>query len=263
MFLKPLLPFLILSCSFLHTQAQRVKRKGVTMNEATSQKPVAKYSLSQLEGKWQEVKRIPAGAQEPTTFTDTILMKFYNDKAEVKYATSMTMGMKGPAQIDAPNSLVAAGDFYTIRSLDKNQLIVDDGEFTREFHKTALFYYEMARKAEEKKDSVPTPVSIDISNLKGKWFVYARKAEPGAVTTETLLIKSLEIVSVSEDSIAFGQVVLYTTDASKVFQCQVVTKDGLIKIITEKNSWSFYAYKADGKEFIFGETGKLVYYAKH
>ena len=263
MYLKLSLLILFIPATLSNAIAQQVKRKGVTVNQVKKKEPVAQYSLSQLEGKWQEVKRIPAGTKEPAAFTDTVLMNFYNGKVEVKYATSMTMGMKGPAQIDAPNSLVAAGDFYTIKSLDKTKLVIDDGEFTRELHKTALFYYETARKTEEKKDSLPAPVSIDINNLKGKWFVYARKAEPGAVTAETLLIKSLEIVSISEDGIAFGQVVLYSTDASKTFPCQVVTKDGLIKIITDKDSWSFYAYKADGKEFIFGETDKLVYYSKH
>ena len=43
----------------------------------------------------------------------------------------------------------------------------------------------------------------------------------------------------------------------------MVTKDGIIKIITDKDSWNFNTYKADGKEFVFGETDKLVYYAKH
>ena len=122
---------------------------------------------------------------------------------------------------------------------------------------------KLESELKEQKDSLSAPVSIDINNLKGKWLVYARKAEPGYVTAETALIKSLEINSITEEGIAFGQVVLYSTDLSKTFSCQVVTKDGLIKIITEKDTWSFYAYKADGKEFIFGETGKLVYYAKH
>jgi len=46
-------------------------------------------------------------------------------------------------------------------------------------------------------------------------------------------------------------------------KCQLVTKDGVIKIVTDKDTWNLFAYKADGKEFIFGETGKLVYYSKH
>lgn len=221
------------------------------------------YTLSQLEGKWQEVKRVPAGSKDATVFSDTLLMNFNNGKVEVRYATSKLMGMNGAAQINAPNSLMAAGDFYNIRSLDKTKLVIADDEFTRELQKTDQFYSETYKKTEAPKDSVPRLADVDINNLKGKWLVYARKAEPGAISSQTPLIKSLEIVSISDDGIAFGQVVLFTTDVSKTYPCQVVTKDGLVKIVTDKDSWNFYAYTADGKEFVFGETGKLVYYAKH
>ncbi len=263
MYLKLFLLILFIAGYSLNTTAQRVKRKGVTENQGKKKEPVAKYSLSQLEGRWQEVKRIPAGSKESTDFRDTLLMKFDNSKVEVRYTSGMLMAVRGYAQIDAPNSLAAAGDAYSIRSLDNDKLVIDDGEFTREMQKKDIFYYETVGKLKEQKDSLSAPVSIDINNLKGKWLVYARKAEPGYVTAETALIKSLDINSITEEGIAFGQVVLYSTDLSKTFSCQVVTKDGLIKIITEKDTWSFYAYKADGKEFIFGETGKLVYYSKH
>lgn len=263
MYLKLFLAILFMAGYSLNTTAQRVKRKGVTENQGTKKTPVAKYDLSQLDGRWQEVKRIPAASKESTDFTDTLLMKFDNNKVEVRYTSGMLMAVRGYAQIDAPNSLAAAGDAYSIRSLDNDKLVIDDGEFTREMQKKDIFYYETVGKLKQQKDSIPGPVSIDINNLKGKWVVYARKAEPGYVTAETALIKSLEINSITEEGIAFGQVVLYSTDLSKTFSCQVVTKDGLVKIITEKDTWSFYAYKADGKEFIFGETGKLVYYSKH
>lgn len=263
MYSRLILLILLIPVTILTATAQEVKRKGVTVSQVKKKESVARYSLSQLGGRWQEIKRIPAGSKEPTDFSDSLLMKFDNDKVEVKYATSMTMAMNGTAQIDAPNSLAAAGDIYSIRALDKSQLVIDDGEFTRTMQKKDQFYYETARKIKEEKDSLPKPVNIDINNLKGKWLVYARKAEPGATNAQTVLIKSLDITSVSEDGIAFGQVVFYTTDISKSSPCQVVTKDGLVKIITEKDTWSFYAYKADGKEFVFGDTAKLVYYSKH
>lgn len=262
MYLKIFLLFIMIFGIDADLLAQVVKRKGVTVNQAKNKVPEAQFTLSQLEGKWQEVKRNTAAKKDSDEFTDSLLLHFINEKVEVRYATSMLMSMNGSAQIIAPNTLAAAGDEYTILSLNSNKLVVDDGEFIREFQKKDQFYFETAVKLKEQSDSVSNPVSIDINQLKGKWNVYARKALPGATDKQTAIIKSLEIVSISDDGIAFGQVVFYSLDISKTLPCQMVTKDGVIKIITEKDTWNFYAYKADGKEFIFGETGKLVYYSK-
>ena len=247
----------------LNSTAQKVKRKGVTQNQESKKEPAAKYSLNQLNGKWQEVKRVPKGSKIPINFSDSLLMYFENGKAELKDATSMRITVKGDAEIEAPNSLVVAGDIYTIRSLDNATLIVDDGEFTRELQKKDQFYYETLGKIKVEKDSFSSPVNIDINNLKGKWLVYSRKAQPGATNEKTALIKSLNIISISEEGIAYGEIVFYISDVTKTSSCQLVTKDGVVKIVTDKDIWNFYAYKADGKEFVFGETGKLVYFSKH
>ena len=68
MYLKLFLAILFMAGYSLNTTAQRVKRKGVTENQGTKKTPVAKYDLSQLDGRWQEVKRIPAASKESTDF---------------------------------------------------------------------------------------------------------------------------------------------------------------------------------------------------
>ncbi len=262
MLLKFILLIIFISCSLLNSNAQRVVRKGVTENQAKQKQPEVKYSMNQLQGKWQEVKRITLVSLETISFSDSLLLNFLNDKVEVKDATSMRISIAGDAQIDAPDILSVAGDVYTIRSVSTNKLVIDDGEFTREMQKKYQFYYETLRKIPVEKDSVSVPVTIDINNLKGKWLVYARKAKPGSVSPLTPVIKSIEINSISADGIAFGEIVYYTSNISKIILCKLVTKDGVIKIITDKDTWIYNTYKADGKEFIFGETDKLVYYLK-
>ena len=265
MFVKPLLIGLCLSATVLNSHAQKVKRKGVTQNQPSqSQKnPVPLYTINQLDGKWQEVKRVSLDSNITIAFPDSLLMAFKEGKVELKDATSMRMTMKGEAQIEAPGSLVAAGDVYNIHSLSPAKLVVDDGEFLREFQKKDQFYYETLGKLKVEKDSIAEPVNIDIKNIKGKWLVYSRQAAPGATNDQTALIKSLEIISVSDDGIALGQAVFYTKDITKTLPCQVVTKDGAIKIVTDQYIWNFFVYKADTNEFVFGEKGKLVYYSKH
>lgn len=265
MLLRSVLSLFFASATLLNANAQRVIRKGVTENRPANNnsKPVAKYSISQLNGKWQEVKRVSVDSNLAVSFSDSLLLDFKEGEVEVKDATSMRMTMRGEAQIEAPNSLVAAADVFKIRSLNEKTLVVDDGEFVRELQKKEHFYYETLGKLKVEQDSVSKPVSIDIKNLKGKWLVYARKAVPGATNDQTALIKSLEINSISDDGIAFGEATFYTKDITKVLPCQVVTKEGAIKIVTDQYIWNFYTYKADGVEFVFGETGKLVYFAKH
>lgn len=253
---------LITGISFSST-AQKVKRKGTEPIQVNAKARAAAYSIDQLSGRWQEIKRIPAGSKAPVDFSDSLLLHIENGKAELKDATSMRMTMRGEAAIEAPHSLVVAGDVYTIRSSDSSTLIIDDGEFTRSFQKKDQFYYETLGKIKIEQDTISHPVTIDISNLKGKWLVYSRKAQPGATNEQTPIIRSLEIVSVSDEGIAYGELVFYISNVTKTVKCQLVTKDGIIKIVTDKDTWNLFAYKADGKEFIFGETGKLVYYSKH
>lgn len=262
MFLKLFLIGLFISCSLLNSNAQRVIRKGVTENKPAKKTTVAQYSLNQLQGKWQEIKRVAAGTSEPVNFSDSLLLNFYNGRVEMKETSSMRISMTGDAEIEAPNILTAAGDVYSIHSVDKNKLVMDDGEFTRELQKKDQYYYEITRRIKIEKDSVTEAVNIDINNLKGKWLVYGRKAKPGSIKPLTPIIKSIEVNSISADGIAFGEIVYYTSNICKILPCRLVTSDGIIKIITDKDTWSFNTYKADGKEFIFGDTNKLVYYLK-
>ena len=133
----------------------------------------------------------------------------------------------------------------------------------RELQKKDQFYYETLGKLKIETDSLTHPVNIDINILKGKWLVYSRKAQPGIINEQTALIRSLNITSVSEDGIAMGEIIFYVSDVAKTSGCQVVTKNGVIKIVTDKDVWNFNVYKADGKEFIFGENGKIIYFSKH
>ena len=263
MFLRSILFCLCLFSLSTSLNAQKPVRKGVIIKQVPGRVPAAKYSISQLNGKWQEVKRTPIKGKTAIAFSDTLLMSFDKDKVELKDATSMKMTMQGTAEISAPNSLIVAGDIYSIRSLDKTKLVIDDGEFIRELHKKDQYYYETFGKIKVERDSFSHPINIDLNNMKGKWIVYSRQAAPGATSEQTALIKSLEINNVSADGIAFGQVTYYVVDITKTISCQLVTKDGELRIVSEAYIWNFFAYKADNTEFVFGETGKLIYFTKH
>lgn len=259
---KAILIISCISCLPFVLNAQKVKRKGETTGRAQKKEQPARYQISQLDGKWQEVKRVPDSAKSPVGYTDSLVMIFRENKVTVKDITSIRMTMNGEAEIEAPDMLIAAGDSYSILFLDTQKLIIKDDSLTRVLEKREHLSYEQYGKDTIRKDSLSEPVITDMHTLKGNWFIYSRKAEPGTVTGNTALIKSLEVNTVNDDGIAFGKVLFYVSGITKSADCQLVTQRGMIKIITERDSWTFTIYKADGKEFIFGEKGKLVYFAK-
>lgn len=245
-------------------QTPKVTRKGMTPVTKVSP-PVTKafYNLGQLSGKWQEITRTPVKGKEPVAFSDTLLMQFDSNKVEIKDATSMRMTMKGDAFIDAPYNLVAAGDEYIIKYVDKDKLVLDDGEFVKEMQKKEKFYYETLGKLSVQPELLNTPVDVEPKNLEGKWIVYRRQAMAGSVDTDAVVIKSLEIFPSNTIGSAMGQVVCYKSDISQSLSCKVIFGTANILVITEPYVWEFSTYKADGKEFVFGEAGRLLYYAKH
>jgi hypothetical protein len=256
---------LVLLCSFLALQgvAQKPIRKG--MPPVQSPKPATRafYQVSQLSGKWQEVKRTPKNSKEPIAFSDTLLMQFDSNKVEIKDATSMRMTMKGDAFIDPPYNLVAAGDEYIIRSLDKNKLLLDDGDHIKEMHKKEIFYYETLGKLTIPVENLDTPVNADPKNMEGKWIIYRRQALAGSVDSDAVVIKTLEIYPSNTIGSAMGKVVCYKSDVLESLNCKIVFGSANILVITDSYVWEFKTYKADGKEFVFGEAGRLLYYAKH
>ena len=262
MYLKALLLVLVICIYPSISIAQKVKRKGETVKRQQKKDAVAKYELNQLEGKWQEIKRISSADKKTIDFTDSLLMIFQDNKVTLKDVTSMRMTMTGEAEIEAPNTLIAAGDSYIILSLDAKKLVIGNDEFTRELEKKEQLSFETFGKEKIDQDTLLNPVNIDIQVLKGNWFIYAKKAEPGSVSDKTSLIKSLKVISINDEGIAFGEVAFYISGITRSAACQFVTQRGVLKIIADKESWTFNIYKADGKEFIFGEKGKLVYFSK-
>lgn len=264
-----MLPKILLSFFFvgsgLSVLTAQVKpiRKGMLPTQVVRQQSTAYYKVSQLGGKWQEIKRTPLHAKDAIAFTDTLLMQFDSNKVEIKDATSMRMTMRGDAYIDPPYNLIAAGDEYVIKSLDKTRLVLSDGENVKEMEKRERFYFETLGKLTVQVDSINTPIKVDPKNLVGKWIVYRRQAMAGTVDGDAAVIKSIDIFPSNTTGSAMGQVVCYKTDVTESLACKIVFDKENILVITDRYVWEFNTYKADGKEFVFGEVGQLVYYAKH
>ena len=243
----------------------KVIRKGMPpiqqMNVPASK---AFYNFGQLAGKWQEIKRTTIKSKQPVEFSDTLLMRFYDsNKVEIKDATSMRMTMKGDAYIDPPYNLNAAGDEYIIRAVDTDRILLDDGDYLKEMHRKKMFNYELLGKLTVPTETLNDPINVDPKNIQGRWSVYRRQALAGSVDTDAVVIKTLDIFPSNTIGSAMGTVVCYKSDITESFSCKIVFGDKNILVITDKYVWEFNTYKADGKEFVFGEAERLLYYAKH
>lgn len=131
----------------------------------------------------------------------------------------------------------------------------------KENAKTRQFYYETVGKDSIFAERFEEPVNIDIKILPGKWMVYRRQAKPGDVSDENL-IKSIQINQVNNntDSIK-GEVVIYNADVTLALPATFIFNKGSMKIITERITWDLNTYKANGKEFVFGNK-QLLYFTK-
>lgn len=258
---------ILLTCLLLFPDAwaQRVKRKGVEPMDVGRKKSAkqSNYQLDQLQGRWQEIRRSPQDNSSALAFTDSLLIRIDGKKGEVRDATSMRIGLIGEAQLEPDNMLSIAADIFEIKYLDKEKLILDDGEFLRVLQKKEIFYHETVGKTPVQAEAIGEPVAINIEQLMGKWLIYRRQAEAGIRDEARMLIKSFEIKEIISGNKASGEIAFFSNDITETATCTFIFSNGNMTLETDKHNWVFMTYKADGQEFIFGEKGRFMYYAKH
>jgi len=261
MVLRSLLAIALLTAITFSAESQKmkVKRKGVTPMDVTKNPPAntSMYSLNQFTGKWQEVSRAD-GRNNGVGFKDTLFYTF-SDKGEVFSRDGVNMSLMGEALIDPGNVLVAAADVFTIRSMNKNEVVLDDGEYLHTLVRKNGFWYETLPTTEVVPEKLNTPVSVNASALSGKWKVYRRAAQPG--TTDKVLIRILNVSKISNDNSASGDITFYRSEKLETLPCTITIDGSRMHISTEKNTWNFTVYKADGKDLVFGDAS-LMYYCK-
>jgi hypothetical protein len=254
-----LLLFLTAMAFSAQSQQLKVKRKGVTPLDVTKSTPAntSTYTLNQFNGKWQEVIRTDK-KNSSVAFTDTL---FYNFSGENVFSRDgVNMSMKGEAAIEPGNVLVAAADVFTIRSMNNNKVVLDDGEYLHTLVRKKEFWYETLPTNYVEPEKFTTSVSVNASALTGKWKVYRREAKPGT-ENHRILLRILNITEVKDDHTATGELTFYQTEKLETLPCTISLNDGRMRIATSKDSWTMNVYKADGKNLIFGDAG-LMYYCK-
>ena len=241
------------------SQKMKVKRKGVTPINVTRNPPVnpSTYTLRQFSGKWQEVNRTNL-KNDVVAFKDTLFYNF-SDKGEVFSRDGVNMSLMGEAAIDPGNVLVAAADVFTIRSMNGDQVVLDDGEYLHTLVRKKDFWYETLPTNAVVPEKLTTPVSVNAAVLTGKWKVYRRDAKPGKETNRTL-IRILNITQAGNNN-ASGEITFYRTEKLETLPCTITLNGSRIVIAAANNTWDMNIYKADGKDLVFGD-GSIMYYCK-
>ncbi|UAY51975.1 hypothetical protein [Ferruginibacter albus] len=246
----------------LNSDAQ-VTRKGMKPAQRRVVKgKSADFSLQQFLGKWQEFERVDR-SDAPVSFTDSIQLYFTDtNKVQTRTSISNTMTLSGDADIDDDNNLMVAADVYTIKSMAKNILVLDDNDkYIHRLKKVDEFWYESLGKNPVKQDEYNAPVNVALDSLLGKWSVYKRIAKPGAVSDDMLIIKYLNITEKTGDNSAKGNITFYSTQSSQQLDCTINLNGGDIKITAGQNTWSLSVFQAANKSMIFGNAA-LMYFAK-
>jgi hypothetical protein len=258
-----LLVLLSIIPSFLF--AQRVGRRGVNpVNTNTSKKgAVYNFTLEQLQGRWQEIKRSDADKSE-VPISDTIYLHFTEtNKVETRDGTKTIM--RGVAIIDEPgNVLIAAADIYTIGAVSATELLLlDDDGTVHTFTKKEIFWRETLGKNAVTDQVLDTPLDPNLADLAGTdWTVYRRRAKPGAVSNESFLIRYVKSIKDNGDKTATAELTFYSKDKTEVMPCTITVVNNQIEIKSGEHSWLMFVYKVEKDELIFGDHKTLLYYAK-
>ncbi len=257
--------FLILFFSFITQANAQYKRRGETLqkrgNNSKSKKP--DYSLLQLQGKWQEFERKDRRTSAVVPFNDSVQLIFTDsNKVQTRTSIETSMTLDGEADIDGDNTLTVAADVYTIKSLAGNTLALDDNDrFIHRLRKTDSFWFEKLGKLSVKPEDFSTPIAVGINSILGKWYVYRRRAKPGATSRNAMLIKNLNIPAKSDEHTASGDITFYQQQSSQQLPCTITLHGVDIKIVAGKNTWNLSVYQADAENFVFGSSS-LLYYCK-
>ena len=241
------------------SQVIKVKRKGVTPLDVTKNVPAntSTYSLGQFAGKWQEVSRAD-NKNSSVTFKDTL---FYNFSGENVFSRDgVNMSLKGDAAIEPGNVLVAAADVFTIRSMNSNQVVLDDGDYLHTLVRKKEFWYETLPTNVVVEEKLNEPIKVNAAALSGKWKVYRRDAKPGS-ENHRILMRILNVTEIKDDHTATGELTFYQTEKLETLPCTIMLTGEKIHITTSKNFWNMNVYKADGKDLVFGDAS-LMYYCK-
>lgn len=249
----------------IHTniKAQMVVAKGVSYKSKKIKKGDAKeagYNIGELTGKWQEMKRKDIAMKSKVSFTDSLQLDF-NKRDSVIIRDGISISQRGFASIEDKNNLQVAGDTYTIISLSKSVLVLNDGEYIRELHKKKIFYQETLGKVLVPKDNLSEPVSIDLKAIMGKWVVYRTQAFPGAAD-DSSIIKHLNFTTLNDDNTVSGVITFTKANNTESHPFKATLEKGTILINTQSHFWNMYTYKLNSKEFVFGKHGGLVYFSK-
>jgi hypothetical protein len=216
------------------------------------------YLMPQLTGKWQEVKRTPLNSSVSIPYADSLQLNFYK-RDSVIVRDGVSMSQKGNASVNG-TGLQVAGDAYTIVSLSKNTLLINDGEYNRVLTRRKTFYHETLGKIVVQKEDISDPVSIDKSKLDGKWHVYRTQAVPGGAE-DSAIIKQINFRDTGSETIS-GEIIFTKAGVTETQPFTATLDKTSIVISSTGLLWNLLTYKANGKEFIFGHQGGLVYFAK-
>lgn len=242
------------------SQAQRVVVKGRNPKPIKASVMQPTYTMDQLTGKWQEIRRGLLTTNDRIDFTDSVQLNF-NKRDSVIVRDGISMSHKGYASVDNSNKLNVAGDIYSIRSLSKNSLVIYDGEYLREFAKRKHFYYENMGKIILPAENISQPIAVDGKKLLGKWYVYRTQSSPGEAQ-DSAVIKNINVLKPHSSTSATGEITYTKNAVTKTLPFEASMNKGVITLLTSDQTWQLNAYKADGKEFIFGNQGGLVYFSK-
>ena len=209
-----------------------------------------------VQGKWQEVSRIPVGGNAPISYTDTMFITVTDREAVVKQGNQMTM--KGDAKVQ-DKMFTAAADLFEIVNLRTDEMTLKDEDNVRKMKRMDSYYFEGFGKDSVHTEQFVESADFPVQQFYGTWTIYRKKAEPGKATLSPVL----EIIKIDRiDGInGTGTVTFHKGASSETADATFEFGNRQLKIVSPSATWQLDTYKADGKELVLGEKENILYFA--
>ena len=229
-----------------------MKPTDVTKGKAAQ----AKFSLDDMQGKWQEARREDLG-KEAIPFTDTLLLQINGTQSV--HSQGNTMTMRGPAAIDGAYLSLPTGD-YEIKKLSAKELVLFDGETTTTLSKVSHFYKESLGKDSVKTETLATD-NIQAESIIGDWNIYRRSAEAGSIPADHKMLKRM-IITETADKKLTGRIEYGQENNGYNEEATFTIQGNTLLVVTDKTNLKLLNYKAQNGEFIFADEAGMIYYSK-
>lgn len=226
-----------------------------------NKKAMENVTEDRFRGRWKETKRRRLDNGEYLAFKDTMLVEVGENESIIKATGSAGRTIKGSLEITA-SGVIMAGYSYSVGKITNEEWILYEENLERTLFAVQEFPSEK-NGASDTPDYSKTEIPV-LKNLEGAWTVYRREGPPDLINADSYLIEYLELNPANQKDVITGTIRFTEKNipVTKDLQIFISADPGRFIMEAGTKQWQMSHFRGDGKEWIFGQPGGVIYKAR-